>query len=127
MSATFYYITCSSDPEAKYGPFEDEDSARQIAVLYDLIGDCRSRPGTHDVDQVFLATPLTLDEAINRLREKRGAVCSCCRSPVKFRPAIHDQWEGRLNDYCTDCAISRCDVDPGACIPADPSLSEASQ
>lgn len=39
--------------------------------------------------------------------------CACCG--FMARPRFPDPWEGRLDGYCTDCAHTRCDADPGAC------------
>lgn len=40
--------------------------------------------------------------------------CACCgeRFPKRRHP---DLWDGRLDDYCYDCASARCDAYPGDC------------
>lgn len=42
-----------------------------------------------------------------------GEVCVCCREEAPLRDP--DPWDGRLNDYCVNCAECRCDAYPGAC------------
>lgn len=74
MSALVYYVTCSSDPDAKYGPFESEEAATQMAVLYDLLEDCRSKPGKHSVEYLVFAPPISVREAICRLAVKAGLI-----------------------------------------------------
>jgi hypothetical protein len=39
--------------------------------------------------------------------------CWCCgdRAPIE---SVKD-WEGRLDGYCLDCALARCDAYAGAC------------
>lgn len=39
--------------------------------------------------------------------------CYCCLREVKARQP--DPWEGRLDGYCEDCALARCDAFPGEC------------
>lgn len=39
--------------------------------------------------------------------------CYCCGHPAPDRDP--DQWEGRLDGYCEDCATARCDAFPGDC------------
>lgn len=39
--------------------------------------------------------------------------CFCCNAPVETRDP--DPWEGRLDGYCYDCALTRCDAYPGEC------------
>lgn len=48
--------------------------------------------------------------------------CACCGSTFLL-PRIHwrgeDPWEGRMDDYCDRCALTRCDAYPGECpVPA---------
>lgn len=40
--------------------------------------------------------------------------CACCGGRIA-RPFGDDDWEGRLDDYCYDCASARCDAYPGEC------------
>jgi hypothetical protein len=35
--------------------------------------------------------------------------CACCAAPADNHPSP-DPWEGRLNDYCYACALTRCDA-----------------
>jgi hypothetical protein len=39
--------------------------------------------------------------------------CACCGEGIT-RPN-GDPWEGRLDAYCEECAITRCDAFPGEC------------
>lgn len=39
-------------------------------------------------------------------------VCWCCDGPYVARGDA-DPWEGRLDGYCEDCALARCDAYPG--------------
>lgn len=40
--------------------------------------------------------------------------CSCC-GYLFLKRIDNDPWEGRLDGYCYDCALARCDAYPGAC------------
>lgn len=43
--------------------------------------------------------------------------CWCCgkrKSPTEYR-YVREQWQGRMDGYCKDCALSRCDAFPGEC------------
>lgn len=42
-------------------------------------------------------------------------ICSCCHKKERKRDRRTDEWQGRLDDYCTDCASYRCDAFPGEC------------
>lgn len=37
--------------------------------------------------------------------------CKCCDSILVA--LLPDSWEGRLDGYCYDCAVRRCDAYPG--------------
>lgn len=39
--------------------------------------------------------------------------CACCGRAIQ--PRHPDPWEGRMDAYCYDCALSRCDAYPGEC------------
>lgn len=39
--------------------------------------------------------------------------CVCCGFPVM--PRDPDPWDGRLDVYCQECALARCDAYPGYC------------
>lgn len=39
--------------------------------------------------------------------------CGCCGALIE--PRDPDPWEGRLDGYCEDCALARCDAYPGYC------------
>lgn len=39
--------------------------------------------------------------------------CCCCGAPIAARDP--DPWEGRLDGYCYECALARCDAYPGEC------------
>lgn len=45
---------------------------------------------------------------------KDEAACWCCEGPYVDRGG-DDPWEGRLDGYCEDCALTRCDAYPGDC------------
>lgn len=47
----------------------------------------------------------------------RSRVCHCGR-PVE--PRDPDPWEGRMDDYCEDCATCRCDTSYSTCPHATP-------
>ncbi len=42
--------------------------------------------------------------------------CDCCGTAIAADEAaiVHNQWEGRLDGYCYDCASQRCDYEPCA-------------
>ena len=40
-------------------------------------------------------------------------VCGCCGYMV--HPRNPDPWEGRMDDYCYECCLTRCDAYPGEC------------
>jgi hypothetical protein len=40
--------------------------------------------------------------------------CVCCQGPYEDRARTGDPWDGRLNGYCWDCALMRCDAE-GCC------------
>jgi hypothetical protein len=42
-----------------------------------------------------------------------NTICHCCGRPVE--PRDPDPWEGRLDGYCEDCALNRCDAYPDQC------------
>jgi len=46
--------------------------------------------------------------------------CWCCGRIDRSinRKRVHAQWEGRMDGYCYDCALTRCDAYPGACREA---------
>lgn len=46
-----------------------------------------------------------------------SAGCWCCgKLERQFnRDRVHAQWEGRMDGYCYDCALARCDAFPGEC------------
>ncbi len=43
----------------------------------------------------------------------RNSECWCCLAPVESRNP--DPWEGRLDGYCYNCALTRCDAFPWDC------------
>lgn len=45
--------------------------------------------------------------------------CCCCQEPVELRLS-DDPWDGRLDGYCYDCALARCDAYPGECPNREP-------
>lgn len=47
--------------------------------------------------------------------------CWCCGNDTTRRNG--DPWEGRMEGYCDDCSLARCDAFPGDC-PITPSVSE---
>ena len=49
-------------------------------------------------------------------------VCHCGRT---VEPRDPDPWEGRMDDYCEDCAINRCDCYPNECPVKYPQASSA--
>lgn len=48
---------------------------------------------------------------LDRARSQSG--CACCGAAIA-RP-YGDLWDGRLDDYCAECATARCDAYPGDC------------
>lgn len=36
-------------------------------------------------------------------------ICCCCQKKERKRDKRTDEWQGRLDGYCTDCASMRCD------------------
>lgn len=36
--------------------------------------------------------------------------CWCCNLPHQLRDPLNDPWQGRLDGYCEECAINRCDA-----------------
>jgi len=55
------------------------------------------------------------------MTDERNPYCVCCGRWFEDR-GDGDRWEGRLRDYCEDCAWARCDAFPGGCgkVPASP-------
>jgi hypothetical protein len=50
--------------------------------------------------------------------------CHCGRKVE--RRELGDPWEGRMDDYCYDCALSRCDCYPDECpVKYPPDVEEA--
>jgi hypothetical protein len=47
--------------------------------------------------------------------ELGGERCVCCGNDVARREP--DPWEGRMDDYCERCCLTRCDAEPRACKP----------
>lgn len=46
------------------------------------------------------------------------AACGCCGRDAT-RKRLPDPWEGRLDGYCDECALTRCDAYPGDCPVVD--------
>ena len=51
--------------------------------------------------------------------------CCCCGAPAPLRD--NDPWEGRMDDYCRSCALTRCDAYPGECSPFGGSTNGAKE
>lgn len=43
--------------------------------------------------------------------------CACCNKHVgrKERRNVEFSYGGRMNGYCQECALARCDAYPGEC------------
>jgi hypothetical protein len=41
--------------------------------------------------------------------------CWCCGVIHPIRERESDPWDGRLNGYCDDCALARCDTSYSDC------------
>lgn len=50
--------------------------------------------------------------------------CVCCGEPSHDRDP--DPWGGRLDGYCEDCALTRCDAYPGECQHHDMEVPDPS-
>jgi hypothetical protein len=56
-------------------------------------------------------------EAFMEQQDYEPTHCGCCGKELQERDP--DPWEGRLDDYCYECALCRCDAYPGGCTPLE--------
>lgn len=61
---------------------------------------------------------------MSRLRRgEKVTAASVCHCGREIEPRDPDPWEGRMDDYCYDCATNRCDCYPDECPVKYPSAA----
>lgn len=54
------------------------------------------------------------------MSDNQTPTCECCGADVSPKEGeyVRELWAGRLDGYCYECAVNRCDAYPGDC-PTD--------
>ena len=61
------------------------------------------------------------DAVLIVLADTEAETCGCCNALFDLgeKAAVHNEWEGRLDGYCYECALMRCDAEGAHVLAAD--------